>query len=121
MNTEELKKRLEEEACSRANYAICERDSDVFCLENQNGTWRIFYTERGMDQPPLFESQSESEACEYFFTFMTTKIRHDHLVGISFLSKKPKPWRKNWHSITSIRFEMTFHTTAGTTRVFGCS
>ena len=81
VNTEELKRRLEEEACSRANYAICERDSDVFCLENQNGTWRIFYTERGMDQPQLFESQSESEACEYFFTFMTTKIRHDHLVG----------------------------------------
>ena len=47
MNIDELKIRLEEEACSRANYSIGVRDSDVYCLENQNGTWRIFTPNAG--------------------------------------------------------------------------
>lgn len=87
MNIEELKTRLEEEGCSKMNYAIEESGSDVFCLQNQNGKWRIFYTERGRDQEPMFESDDEAEACDYFFTFMMTKIRHSHMVGF-FVSKQ---------------------------------
>jgi len=33
-----------------------------------------------MDQLPEYTSQSEEEACEYFFNFIM-KFRHDHCVG----------------------------------------
>ncbi|MFN8432968.1 MAG: hypothetical protein U0V18_03060 [Anaerolineales bacterium] len=111
MNIEDLKVRLEEEACSRANYSIGERDSDVFCLENQNGIWRIFYTERGIDQPPIFESPSESEACEYFFTFMTTKIQHNHIVGYFISREKAEALVETLaqHNIPTYRNDIPYH------------
>lgn len=111
MNIDDLKVRLEEEACSRANYSIGERDSDVFCLENQNGIWRIFYTERGIDQPPIFESPNESEACEYFFTFMTTKIRHDHIVGYFISREKAEALVETLaqHNIQTYRNDIPYH------------
>lgn len=111
MNLDELKIRLEEEACSRSNYSIGVRDSDVYCLENQNGTWRIFYTERGLDQPPVFESQSESEACEYFFTFMTTKFRHNHIVGYFISREKAEALVEKLaqHNIHTYRNDIPYH------------
>ncbi len=111
MNIQELEKRLEEEACSRAHYSIGARDSDVFCLENQNGTWRMFYTERGLDQEPLFESQSEDEACEFFFTYMTTRIRHDHLVGYFISLEKAEALAENLkeHGIQTYRNDIPYH------------
>ncbi|MCG8478063.1 MAG: hypothetical protein MI724_03135 [Spirochaetales bacterium] len=37
--------------------------------------------ERGrIDEPPLFESESAEEACEYFYAFMTRRT-HRHLVA----------------------------------------
>lgn len=111
MNIHELEKRLEEEACSRANYSIGVRDSDVFCLENQNGTWRMFYTERGLDQDPIFESQSEEEACEFFFTYMTTRIRHDHLAGYFISLEKAEALAATLkeHGIESYRNDIPYH------------
>jgi hypothetical protein len=38
-----------------------------------------------VDGAPEYTSQSEEEACEYFFNFIM-KFRHDHCVGV-FLSK----------------------------------
>lgn len=87
MDIEELKRRLVEEGCSTTNYSIGYRDSDVFCLLNENGTWRVFYTERGQDNVPIFESQSEGEACKFFFDYITKQFRHDHLVGF-FISEE---------------------------------
>ena len=111
MNIHELEKRLEEEACSRAHYSIGVRDSDVFCLENQNGTWRMFYTERGLDQDPIFESQSEEEACEFFFTYMTTRIRHDHLAGYFISLEKAEALAATLkeHGIESYRKDIPYH------------
>ena len=112
MNIHELEKRLEEEeACSRAHYSIGVRDSDVFCLENQNGTWRMFYTERGLDQDPIFESQSEEEACEFFFTYMTTRIRHDHLAGYFISLEKAEALAATLkeHGIESYRNDIPYH------------
>jgi hypothetical protein len=80
MNAETLKRRLLEEGCSPINFSIGPGGSDVFCLENQNGIWRVFYTERGKDDDPIFASASEEEACEFYFDYIT-RIRHDHLVG----------------------------------------
>jgi len=39
------------------------------------------YTERGNDDAPIFESKSEEEACEFYFNYIMTKFRHDHMVG----------------------------------------
>lgn len=87
MNTTELQRRLLAEGCSPHNFSIGSRGSDVFCLEQQESIWRVFYTERGQDSPPIFESKSEDEACHFFFQYITTKIRHDHLVGF-FISEQ---------------------------------
>lgn len=81
MNTVELKRRLLQEGCSPYNFSIGPGGSDVFCLEQQDGVWRVFYTERGKADPPIFESRDENEACEFYFRYVTTKIRHQHLVG----------------------------------------
>ncbi len=81
MNIQELERRLEEEACNRGHYSIGYRDSDVYCLMKIDGMWKMFYTERGLDQETMFESESEDEACEYFFKYQTERIRHDHIAG----------------------------------------
>lgn len=41
--------------------------SGVDLLENDGDTWRVYFQERGSFQPSKFESQSEEEACEYYF------------------------------------------------------
>ncbi len=81
MNIQELKDRLLNEGCSPFQFSIGPGGSDVFSLDRKNGKWCVFYTERGTDNDPIFESAREEEACEFYFHFITTKIRHDHLVG----------------------------------------
>jgi hypothetical protein len=81
MNAAELKQRLLEEGCSPHNFSIGPGGSDVYCLEHQDGVWRVFYTERGKNDRPIFETKSEAETCEFYFDYITKKIRHDHLVG----------------------------------------
>jgi hypothetical protein len=82
MNTSELARRLVEEGCNPANYAIGERGSvsDAFCLTHDGAQWQVFYTERGIDRAPFFTSTDEAEACQYFFDYVT-RFRHDHYVG----------------------------------------
>lgn len=82
MNVRELEERLAEEGCNPSYYAVGARGaaSDAYCLTENEGEWRIFYTERGSDSPPIFESTSEEEACRYFFDTIM-KMRHDHCVG----------------------------------------
>jgi len=81
MKIQELERRLLEEGCSPHNFSIGHQGSDVYCLDNKFGTWRVYYTERGEDHSPIFESQSEEEACEFYSDYIMTKIRHDHMVG----------------------------------------
>ena len=91
MNIQELERRLEEEGCSRAHYSIGYRDSDVYCLMKIDGMWKMFYTERGLDQETMFESESEEAACEFFFKYQTERIRHDHIVGFFHVRANVKP------------------------------
>lgn len=81
MNCEELKSRLDAAACSTANYSIGTRENDTFCLEQFDGDWWVFYTERGIVNDPEFRSASEAEARAYLWEKMQ-HIRHDHLVGL---------------------------------------
>jgi hypothetical protein len=78
---EELKQRLLEEGCNPHNFSIGPGGSDVYCLEQQDGMWRVFHTERGKADAPIPESMSEVEACEFYFSYITRKMRYDHLVG----------------------------------------
>jgi hypothetical protein len=71
MKLDGLKQRLLAEGCSPY----------TFCLEQQDGPWRVFYTERSKADAPIFESTNEVEACESHFNYVTTKFRHNHLVG----------------------------------------
>ena len=87
MNAVELGQRLLAEGCSPYNFSIGPGGSDVYCLEQQEGVWRVFYTERGKDDLPIFETLSEAEACGFYFDYITKKIRHDHLVGF-FISEE---------------------------------
>ncbi|MBO9664818.1 hypothetical protein [Dokdonella sp.] len=82
MNTRELAQRLLEEGCRPSMFAIGSRGaaSDAFCLVRDGEEWRVFYTERGQDSPPVHVSRDEAQACDFFFRHLTA-MRHDHLVG----------------------------------------
>lgn len=81
MKITELEKRLLEEGCNPIHFAIGHQGSDVYCLQYQNGVWKVFFTERGKDDPPLYETTEEEAACQFYFEYITARIRHDHLVG----------------------------------------
>lgn len=83
MNIRQLEQDLISEGCNPGSYAIGERGqaSDAYCLTFSDGLWRVYYSERGVDQPPFFESADEAEACAYFSQFIL-RFRHDHLVGL---------------------------------------
>ena len=49
MKAVDLKQRLLEEGCSPYNFSIGHGGSDVYCLDQDDGVWRVFYTERGKD------------------------------------------------------------------------
>jgi len=82
MRIHELDQCFQQEGCNLSNYAIGVRGlaSDAYCLVRYRGNWRVFYTERGCDHPPIFESTNEEEACEFFYSFIM-RFRHDHCVG----------------------------------------
>ena len=81
MRIPELRQKLEEEGCSPSNYAIESRESDAYCLMNDGRQWSVFYSERGCDSDPIFTTESETEACEFFLGYMR-KQRHWHLIGV---------------------------------------
>ena len=80
MDTLETHKKLIAEGCSTQNFTIGNHGSDVYCLCNKNGMWSVFYTERGIDHPPIFSSISEEEACKFFYSYII-KMEHWHIVG----------------------------------------
>jgi hypothetical protein len=81
MNTHQLEQRLLAEGCSPNNFSIRSRgDGNLYCLDESNGTWTVFYTERGLDADPFFASTSEEKACEFFYDLIK-KMTHWHLVG----------------------------------------
>lgn len=80
MKLKELKDKLLEAGCNPNNFAICSKGDDAYCLDKKGSKWTIFYTERGCNSKPNFESENEEEACEYFFA-LVTKQQHWHIVG----------------------------------------
>lgn len=112
MFLDELEKRLEEEACSRSHYSLGTRDpGGAFCLIHENEKWLVLYSERNLDDEPLFVSESEAEACEFFFEFMTKRILHRHLVGyfISLKNAESLTEKLSEHGISTHRNDIPFH------------
>jgi len=83
MNTRELSQRLLAEGCNPTLSAIGSRGiaSDAFCLTFTGTQWQVYYTERGNDDPPIYASGSEAQACEFFFEHIMS-MDHDHCVGV---------------------------------------
>ncbi len=112
MDIKELEKRLEEEACSRSHYSLGKRyPGGAYCLIHEDGKWLVLYSERNLDDEPLFEGESESEACEFFFEFMTTRILHRHLVGyfISLKNAESLAEKLLEHGIATHRNDIPYH------------
>ena len=86
MNLAELRRRLEAAGASPANYSLGARDYNGFCLMLLDGRWAVFFSERGLDQPPVFTSPDEAAACAFYFDF-TMQMRHLH--PVAFLRSKP--------------------------------
>jgi hypothetical protein len=83
MNARELEQRLVAEGCNPNNYCIGPPQrpvTDIYCLDQLEGEWQVFYTERGRDEPPIFTTRDETDACEYYYRQITS-MRQDHLVG----------------------------------------
>lgn len=89
MTASELEQRLLQEGCNPNNFCIgpprCPV-TDIDCLDQVDGEWRVFFTERGQDSPPIFTTRDEAEACEFYFQRIMS-MRHDHCVGF-FRSEK---------------------------------
>lgn len=80
MNSSQISEKLTAEGCSPENFVVNGHGSDVYCLRESGGTWSVFYTERGVDEPPIFSSRSEEEACQFFYDFIM-RMEHWHIVG----------------------------------------
>jgi len=82
MKAKKLAARLTREGCHPASFSIgtSEGVTDAYCLVKREGIWTVFYTERGMDHPPIFESKREGDACRFFYDRIKS-IVHRHLVG----------------------------------------
>ncbi|MDP3150098.1 MAG: hypothetical protein Q8N83_13330 [Ignavibacteria bacterium] len=75
MTIENLRKRLIEECFNEDYYHIGDHwkfKSDVYVLANPYGTWDIFYSERGNDNPSIKSFIELEDACEYFYQFLNS-------------------------------------------------
>ncbi len=70
MNINELKIELENNHIDQKRYCLNGGDHwDMCCLENNYGTWCVYYSERGnREQEKKFNN--ESDACKYFLAWM---------------------------------------------------
>jgi hypothetical protein len=79
MKASEVKARLIAEGCNESNFAVLSRPNEGFCLDRSGSQWIVFYSERGRDSAPIFSSDSEMEATEFFFHHVL-KQQHWHIV-----------------------------------------
>ena len=80
MKVTELTDKLLAEGCNPQNFSVLSCQHDAYCLDKNGKLWQVFYSERGCDSGPIFTSNNESEACEFFYNLII-KQQHWHLVG----------------------------------------
>ena len=70
MNIPELKEKLNAEG-HEGHYAIESNGDNVFCLYRKRGKWEVAYMERGLKAPPIFSTKDLSEACSFFYDYIS--------------------------------------------------
>jgi hypothetical protein len=80
MKASELDRRLRDEGCNPSTYSIFNSSHDAWCLDFRGGKWVIFYSERGIDSPPIHSGDSEEDACAFFFKKVMSEPQW-HIVG----------------------------------------
>jgi hypothetical protein len=80
MKVSELTEKLISQGCNKNNFAILSTADDAYCLKMKGNEWIIVYSERGSDSEPIYKSNSEEDASEYFYNYIL-KQEHLHIVG----------------------------------------
>jgi hypothetical protein len=80
MKASELSDKLIAEGCNANNFAVLSRGNDSYCLDKKGNEWVVFYSERGCDSEPVFNSTSEDAACNFFYDYIL-KQQHWHIIG----------------------------------------
>jgi hypothetical protein len=80
MTASEVYKKLLAEGCNKSNFAIHRSEHDAFCLAQRGDKWVVYYSERGQDSPPEYESSSEDDACQFFYKLVMEQ-QHWHILG----------------------------------------
>lgn len=70
MNRQELERILVDKKISSDYSLDGGLPSEVFCLNENNGKWEVYYSERG-NKSDLKVFDNESDACEYFLREIT--------------------------------------------------
>jgi len=80
MNKLELKEKLQAAAISEDFYSLDGGlPNEAFCLDNVNGKWETYYSERG-NKSKLKIFDSESAACDFFYTWITSSLKKMNLL-----------------------------------------
>lgn len=80
MNASQIEEMLFSEGCNKSNFVVNGKGNDVYCLKNKSGVWVVVYTERGRDSEPIYSSDSEDSACNFFYDLIMN-MQHLHIVG----------------------------------------
>ncbi len=116
MKASEVDQRLRDEGCNPSTYSVFGSSHDAWCLDSRGGQWVVFYSERGIDSPPIFSGDSEEGACE-FFSRRFRPNRTGILLASSDTSRMPWRLKLSCQRQTSNRFGMIYlHTKHPTTR-----
>lgn len=91
MTADEAYRRLVAKGCQAKRFFINSRGeaNDAIGLVKRQDLWEVFYTERGIDSPPMFTSRNEAEAAEYFYDTISGET-HWHLVGFFELEEEAR-------------------------------
>ena len=80
MRYKDLNELLISEGCNPNTFSIGQSQHESICIVKKDSQWLVYYSERGRDQAPLYTSESEEAACDYFYTKVVQQ-QHWHIVG----------------------------------------
>jgi hypothetical protein len=73
MNIEQLKAELEALGVPRRVYSLSGRKDERLCIECREGTWFVFFVERGQERA-LKKFATESEACSFMLEELKLEV-----------------------------------------------
>jgi len=119
VKVETMKQLLLDEGCNPIDFSTGPGGSDMFCLDNQNGTRRVLYTERGRDHDPSFESANKEGRVPSTSSTLPNRCAPIIGWGSSNRGRMHRRWRKNPPKTESKPTRTKSPTAGGRIRVFG--